>query len=120
MLVLYKYANLIANMDINHALFPIINQKFFELYLSRIPIHYDEHSFQQVFGVSDKFYDFNIPIMKKVKTQLKAAETLYENEATTHAQDNSLCYWYTNCAKYEFIIRFFFIVQLLYLNNILE
>ncbi|XP_065371725.1 ectopic P granules protein 5 homolog isoform X2 [Calliphora vicina] len=99
MLVIYKYANLVANMDINHALFAIINQKFFELYLSRIPTHYDDHSFQQIFGVSDKFYDFNITIMKKIKTQLKAAETLYENEAKKHAQDDGLSYCYRNCAK---------------------
>lgn len=103
MLVIYKYANLIASMDINHALFPIINKKFFELFLSRFPAHYDEHNFQNVYGVSDKFYDFNIAIMKKIKTQLKAAETLCEQEATKNAQDRSLCYWYKNCAKYAFI-----------------
>ncbi|KAM7362755.1 ectopic P-granules autophagy protein 5 [Cochliomyia hominivorax] len=99
MLVVYKYANLVANMDIGHALFPIINQKFFELYLARIPPHYDEHSFQQVHGVSDKFYDFNVTVMKKIKNQLKAAETLYESEAKKHAQDDGLSYCYRSCAK---------------------
>lgn len=99
MLVVYKYANLIATMDINHALFPIINQKFFELYLARIPIHYDEHSFQQVYGVSDKFYDFNVTLIEKIKTQLKAAETLYESEAKKHAQEEGLSYCYRDSAK---------------------
>ncbi|XP_005180740.1 ectopic P granules protein 5 homolog isoform X2 [Musca domestica] len=99
MLVIYKYANLIANMDINHALFPIVNQKFFELFLSRVPPSYDEHSFQQTHGVSDKFYEFNVPLMKKIKTQLKAAETFYDNEAKTHANDESFSYYYRNCNR---------------------
>lgn len=99
LLVLYKYANLLANMDVKHALFPIINQKFFELYLSRIPIHYDDHSFQQVYGVSDKFYEYNVTVMKKIKSQLKAAESYYESEAKKHAQNDGLSYCYRNCAK---------------------
>lgn len=99
MLVVYKYANLVANMDINHALFPIVNQKFFELYLSRVPLNYDEHSFQQVNGVSDKIYEFNVPLMKKIKTQLKAAENFYDNEAKTHANDDGISYYYRSCGK---------------------
>ncbi|XP_059219883.1 ectopic P granules protein 5 homolog isoform X1 [Stomoxys calcitrans] len=99
MLVVYKYANLVANMDINHALFPIVNQKFFELFLARIPSNFDEHSFQQINGVSDKIYEYNVPLMKKIKTQLKAAETFYDNEAKTHANDDALSYYYRNCVK---------------------
>ncbi|XP_073818455.1 ectopic P-granules autophagy protein 5 isoform X2 [Musca autumnalis] len=99
MLVIYKYANLIANMDINHVLFPIVNQKFFELFLSRVPSSFDEHSFQQTNGVSDKFYEFNVPLMKRIKTQLKAAETFYDNEAKTHANDESFSYYYRSCNR---------------------
>lgn len=99
MLVVYKYANIVANMDINHALFPIVNQKFFELYLCRVQTNFDEHSFQQVNGVSDKFYEFNVPLMKKIKTQIKAAETLYDNEGKKNANDDGLSYYYRNCAK---------------------
>ncbi|XP_037950670.1 ectopic P granules protein 5 homolog isoform X2 [Teleopsis dalmanni] len=99
LLVIYKYANLMSLMDINHPLFPIVNQKFFELFLYRVPLHYDEHSFQHIYGVSDKFYEFNVPLMKKIKSNLKAAETFYNNEATAKADDDALSFYYRNCAK---------------------
>ncbi|XP_030371319.1 ectopic P granules protein 5 homolog [Scaptodrosophila lebanonensis] len=99
MLVLYKYANLIAGMDVTHALFPIINQKFFELFLWRVPIDSEAHSFIHNFGVSDKFYDHNISLMKRIKTQLKAAENHYTSEAAKRAQDDAAGYFYRSCAK---------------------
>uniref|UniRef100_A0A1A9VTB9 Uncharacterized protein n=1 Tax=Glossina austeni TaxID=7395 RepID=A0A1A9VTB9_GLOAU len=97
-LCLYKYANLLAGMDVKHALFPIINQKFFELYLSRVPADYDEHSFQQTYGVADKFYDFNVSLMKKLTNNLKAAAIFYESEATKH-RDDAFVFYCRNCAK---------------------
>ncbi|XP_037885384.1 ectopic P granules protein 5 homolog isoform X1 [Glossina fuscipes] len=97
-LCLYKYANLLAGMDVKHALYPIINQKFFELYLSRVPTHYDEHSFQQTHGIADKFYDFNVSLMKKLKNNLEAAEKFYETEATKH-RDDGFVFYCTSCAK---------------------
>uniref|UniRef100_A0A1A9W6G3 Ectopic P granules protein 5 homolog n=1 Tax=Glossina brevipalpis TaxID=37001 RepID=A0A1A9W6G3_9MUSC len=98
MLCLYKYANLLVGMDIKHALFPIINQKFFELYLSRLPSHYDIHSFQQAYGVADKFYEFNVPLMKKLKCNLKAAENFYSLEAGKQG-DEAFVFYCTNCSK---------------------
>lgn len=44
-LVLYKYANVISNMDYQHHLYPIMCQKFFTLYLTRIPYNEDERRF---------------------------------------------------------------------------
>ncbi|XP_053947288.1 ectopic P granules protein 5 homolog isoform X1 [Anastrepha ludens] len=99
MLVIYKYANVIAGMDISHPVFPIICQKFFELYLSRVPLECDEYSFGGVYGVSDKFYDFNVPLMKKVSTNLKAADAFYTNEATKRAAEESLSIFYSDCSK---------------------
>ncbi|KAL9894528.1 ectopic P granules protein 5 homolog [Glossina fuscipes] len=85
-------------MDVKHALYPIINQKFSELYLSRVPTHYNEHSFQQTHGVTDKFYDFNVSLMKKLKNNLEAAEKFYESEATKH-RDDGFVFYCRSCAK---------------------
>ncbi|XP_017477815.1 PREDICTED: ectopic P granules protein 5 homolog isoform X2 [Rhagoletis zephyria] len=99
MLVIYKYANVIASMDISQPIFPILCQKFFELYLSRVPLECDEYSFGGVYGVSDKFYDFNAPLMKKVSANLKAADAFYSNEATKRAAEESLSIFYGDCSK---------------------
>ncbi|XP_067619599.1 ectopic P granules protein 5 homolog isoform X2 [Eurosta solidaginis] len=99
MLVIYKYASVISNIDISHPVFPILCQKFFELYLSRVPLEYDEYSFGGVYGVSNKFYDFNVPLMKKISTNLKAANIFYSNEATKCATEENLSLFYNDCAK---------------------
>ncbi|XP_011192881.2 ectopic P granules protein 5 homolog isoform X1 [Zeugodacus cucurbitae] len=99
LLVIYKYANLIAGMDISHPVFPIVCQKFFELYLSRVPLECDEYSFGGVYGVSDKFYEYNVPLMKKISTNLKAADVFYSNEATKRATEESLSIFYNDCSK---------------------
>lgn len=66
-LVLYKLANLILTLPQHEELLPIFCQKFFHLYLTRIRFTADEERFTDVYGVADKFYDANIPLMKKLK-----------------------------------------------------
>lgn len=65
--MLYKLANLILTLPQHEELLPIFCQKFFHLYLTRIRFTVDEERFTDAYGVADKFYDANIPLMKKLK-----------------------------------------------------
>lgn len=98
-LVVYKYAQLIASMGIQHALFPIVCQKFFELYLWRVPVECDITSANHNFGVSEKFYEYNVALMKSIKAQLKLAETNYDAIAKKRANDDAAAHVYRSCAK---------------------
>ncbi|XP_017041076.1 LOW QUALITY PROTEIN: ectopic P granules protein 5 homolog [Drosophila ficusphila] len=98
-LVIFKYAQLLASMDSNHALFPIVCQKFFELYLWRVPTETESLNFSHNFGVSDKFYEHNVPLMKSIKSQLKSAESYYSALATKSASDDVMAHFYRSCCK---------------------
>lgn len=98
-LVIYKYAQLIANMSTQHALFPIVCQKFFELYLWRVPFECDVASTNHNFGVSEKFYEYNVPLMKSIKAQLKLAESNYVAIAKKRANDDAAAHVNRSCAK---------------------
>lgn len=98
-LVIYKYAQLLANMDIRHALFPIVCQKFFELYLWRLPEEYASQNMNVNYGVAEKFYEHNVPLMKSIKTQLKSAEVYYAAIATKRAEDDAVAHMYRSCTK---------------------
>ncbi|XP_017104957.2 ectopic P granules protein 5 homolog [Drosophila bipectinata] len=98
-LVIYKHAQLLASMESNHALFPIVCQKFFELYLWRVPTENESLNFSQNFGVSDKFYEHNVPLMKSIKSQLKSAETYHSALATKCANDDSAAHFHRSCVK---------------------
>ncbi|XP_004534242.1 ectopic P granules protein 5 homolog isoform X2 [Ceratitis capitata] len=98
-LVVYKYGNLVASMDISHPLFPIACQKFFELFLSRVPLQSGEYSFVGTYGVSDKLYDFNVSLMKKISSNIKAADAFYTNEAKKRAAEENLSIFYSDCAR---------------------
>ncbi|XP_064550516.1 ectopic P granules protein 5 homolog [Drosophila montana] len=98
-LVIYKYAQLLASMDIRHALFPIVCQKFFELYLWRVPAECDAQNLNLNFGVAEKFYEHNVTLMKSIKTQLKSAEVYYAAIATKRAEDDSAAHMYRSCTK---------------------
>ncbi|XP_055908978.1 ectopic P granules protein 5 homolog isoform X2 [Eupeodes corollae] len=95
-LVVYKYANIISTLDVNHPAFPLLVQQFFVLFLARVPFDPDEERFQYTFGVSDKLYEFNVTLMKKIKTNLKAAESLYLEKVV---EDKEMAYFYNNCSK---------------------
>ncbi|XP_017037889.1 ectopic P granules protein 5 homolog [Drosophila kikkawai] len=98
-LVIFKYAQLLASMDSNHALFPIVCQKFFELYLWRVPTENESLNFSHNFGVADKFYEHNVPLMKSIKSQLKSAEAYYSALATKSASDEAMGHFYRSCCK---------------------
>uniref|UniRef100_B3P3B0 GG16333 n=1 Tax=Drosophila erecta TaxID=7220 RepID=B3P3B0_DROER len=98
-LVIFKYAQLLASMDSTHALFPIVCQKFFELYLWRVPTENESLNFSHNFGVSDKFYEYNVPLMKSIKSQLKSADSYYSALATKNASDDAMAHFYRNCCK---------------------
>ncbi|XP_052836525.1 ectopic P granules protein 5 homolog [Drosophila gunungcola] len=98
-LVIFKYAQLLASMESNHALFPIVCQKFFELYLWRVPTENESLNFSHNFGVSDKFYEHNVPLMKSIKSQLKSAESYYSALATKSASDDAMAHFYRSCCK---------------------
>ncbi|XP_034665712.1 ectopic P granules protein 5 homolog [Drosophila subobscura] len=98
-LVVFKYAQLLASMDTSHALFPIVCQKFFELYLWRVPSEGESLNFSHNFGVSDKFYEHNVPLMKTIKGQLKSSEGYYAALALKFASDDSLAHFYRSCCK---------------------
>ncbi|XP_055848760.1 ectopic P granules protein 5 homolog isoform X2 [Episyrphus balteatus] len=95
-LVIYKYANLISTIEFNHPALPLLVQQFFVLFLARVPLHPDEERFQCTYGVSDKLYEFNVSLMKKIKANLKAAENFYTEKVS---EDHDLTYFYTNCSK---------------------
>ncbi|XP_017140447.2 ectopic P granules protein 5 homolog [Drosophila miranda] len=98
-LVVFKYAQLLSSMEINHPFFPIVCQKFFELYLWRVPSEGQTLNFSHNFGVSDKFYEHNVPLMKSIKGQLKSAESYYAALALKSASDDSLAHFYRSCCK---------------------
>ncbi|EDV91356.1 GH17394 [Drosophila grimshawi] len=98
-LVIYKYAQLLAGMDTTHALFPIVCQKFFELYLWRLPTDDDGPNINQNFGVAQKFYDGNVTLMKSIKAQLKSAEVYYAAIAKKRANDDAAAHMYRSCNK---------------------
>lgn len=73
-LVIFKFANLIINCSHNQPLLPIFCQRFFTLYLTRARLTPDEARFTEVYGVSDKFFEHNVPLFKKLKKFLMEAE----------------------------------------------
>lgn len=98
-LVIYKFANLISTMEPTNALFPLMCQKFFKLYLARVPLHYDEERFTHTYGVSDKFYEYNVSLMKKIKSKISSAEKHYQDEADKATSDEGYKYFLLNCSR---------------------
>ncbi|ALC46612.1 CG14299 [Drosophila busckii] len=98
-LVIYKYAQLLSVMDITHALFPIVCQKFFELYLWRVPIDGAQSNFSQSQGVANKFYEHNVSLMKTIKSQMKSAEVYYDAIGKKRADDESAAFIFRSCRE---------------------
>lgn len=69
-LVIYKVTNLILSCTFDEPVMPILCQLFFHLYLTRIRYTSDEMRFNDLYGVADKFYEHNVPLMKKFKRYL--------------------------------------------------
>lgn len=93
-LVLFKLANLIVTLPQQEELLPIFCQKFFHLYLTRIRFTADEERFTDVYGVADKFYDTNIPLMKKMKKFFIDCAK-FEKERSIKSDDQNLTDFYS-------------------------
>lgn len=93
-LVIYKLANLILNFPYHEELLPIFCQNFFHLYLTRIRFTTDEARFSDVYGVADKFYEHNIPLMKKLKNFFNDAAK-FEKERSIKSEDERLSDFYS-------------------------
>lgn len=72
--MIFKLANVIINCSYDQPLLPILCQRFFTLYLTRVRLSTDEARFSDIHGVSDKFYEYNVPLFKKLKKFLTEAE----------------------------------------------
>lgn len=97
-LTIFKLANLIITCSYEHPLLPIVCQKFFNLYLARLYVYDDDKVFAEKFGVSNCFYETNLPLMKKLKKFFADTEKYY-NETSLKESDGELSEFYSNCAK---------------------
>lgn len=77
---------------------PILCQKFFHLYLTRITFTADEIRFNDVHGVADKFYDHNIPLMKKLKGFLIEA-VKYDKDESLKLEDEILSQFHVSRSR---------------------
>lgn len=98
-LVLYRLVHLMLACTPENRLLPVVVQRFFHLYLARVPMAGDETRFASAFGVADKFYEHNVSLMKRLKkhfahveAELKALALRCEDEpmAAFHAQCSRL------------------------------
>lgn len=97
-LVLFKYINLLLVSPIDHHMLPIVAQRFFQLYLARVPLVADEQRHASVFGVADKFYEHNVSLMKRLKRLFSQAET--DRKATAlKCEDEAMAGFHTSCSR---------------------
>lgn len=98
-LVLNRLVQLMLACAPDNRLLPIVAQRFFHLYLARVPLTSDETRFASAFGVADKFYEQNVGQMKRLKkhfahveAELKALALRCDDEclAAHHAQCSRL------------------------------
>ncbi|XP_055633796.1 ectopic P granules protein 5 homolog isoform X2 [Toxorhynchites rutilus septentrionalis] len=89
-LTLFKLANLIANCSIKHYMYPIVCQLFFTIYLSRVPMAHDEERFAHCYAVADRFYEYNVGLMKRIKKQLYDADCYYSAASIGETNERQL------------------------------
>lgn len=94
-------ANVIINCSYAQPLLPILCQRFFTLYLTRVRLSLDEARFSEVHGVSDKFYEYNVPLFKKLKKFLVEAEK-HDKDLSLKEEDEIKVQFFTARAKYVF------------------
>lgn len=97
-LVLYKYVQLMLASRSDHELLPIVAQRFFQLYLARVPLVDDEQRHASVFGVADKFYEHNVGLMKRLKRHLAQAEADRKSAGLT-CDDEAMAAFQTSCSR---------------------
>lgn len=66
----------------------------------RIRFTADEERFTDVYGVADKFYDANIPLMKKLK-KLFIDLAKFEKERSIKSEDSNLSEFYNCRSRYR-------------------
>lgn len=59
----------------------------------------DEAQFAEIFGVSDRFYDYNVPLFKKLKKFLAGAEQ-HDKEHSVKEEDEMLKQFFDARARY--------------------
>lgn len=97
-LVLYKYCNLIVTCAPDHRLLPVVCQRFFQLYLGRVPMADDEKRFAGAFGVADKFYEHNVALMKRLKKHFAHVEA--EAKAVSlKSDDDGMVAFHASCSR---------------------
>lgn len=80
-------------------LLPIFCQRFFLLFLTRIRFNVDEQRFTDVYGMADKLYDFNIPLMKKLKKCFIDCAK-FEKERSIKSEDQLISDFYSARLRY--------------------
>lgn len=95
---MYKLLNLILTCTtFDHPILPILCQKFFHLYLSRVPLNPDEKRYADTFGVADKFYESNFSVMKRLKKFLIDGEKWYKDTSLQEANE-AVSFFYNSCS----------------------
>jgi hypothetical protein len=113
-LSIYRWAQQAMDTPIDHPLLPLLWQKFFVLYLARLPLinTYEKGC------VGDKFFDglVNFSFLKRIKRKLQ--ETLDDYEIRTKNEEESCRkHFLETCLKWvvyniQFTIRIFFVACL--------
>jgi hypothetical protein len=113
-LSIYRWAQQAMDTPIDHPLLPLLWQKFFVLYLARLPLinTYEKGC------VGDKFFDglVNFSFLKRIKRKLQ--ETLDDYEIRTKNEEESCRkHFLETCLKWvvyniQFTIRIFFFCSL--------
>ncbi|XP_055529929.1 ectopic P granules protein 5 homolog [Wyeomyia smithii] len=97
-LTVFKLANLVADCSVKAYMYPIVCQLFFIVYLSRVPLGQDEERFATIFGISDRFYEYNVTLMKRIKKQLYEAECYYNAASVSESEERQLSF-YNYCTR---------------------
>lgn len=93
-LVIFKLAKLICNCSAHNFIYPIICQQFFSLYFSRVFIDISNDSR----AVQEKFYDFDITLMKRLKRKLEESEK-YHNDIAINETSGDKSQFHTNVSN---------------------
>lgn len=84
---------------------PLLCQKFFHLYLAAVPLSADEQRFAESFRVADKFYEANIPLMKKLKKFFFEAES-YHRDASLRDGESVASQLHNASSRFKYIRLF--------------
>nr|XP_023017259.1 ectopic P granules protein 5 homolog [Leptinotarsa decemlineata] len=85
-LCIYRWAQLALDTALDHPLLPLLWQKFFSLYLARIPISSDVEKC----CVGEKFFDgyINFAFLKRIKRRLQESVEYFESKLDSKEEDD--------------------------------